>query len=605
MGVSNIYNQAKANAIAAIKSNLANSGVKKADSKPEYMKMTGSIFNAPNKTKDGKPVTTLASTNITASLADLNKKPIEATQSRGSNDNGSDMPGSASEGRAAASDVKAQGEKAEELRSKTEKQKKEVDNYNDNSTKLKKKTAQDNKKFKAQQLKLEAQVKADNKKLEKITNENDELQLQVNSAQNELNSLLAKNSFSMGGFGQSTTNAGDQAKITELQTLIGSKVGLMQSNGKIVYSLQRNQTRTITQMNKVNAQYIKVNNKNVKAMNQQQGETSKILNVATEVEKYSALVQTAGQTLNLLGQAMIAAGTTPWTAWMVPVGTVMAKVGTVAEMVGQYGVAAANVTKTAAYAAEGNIMGAMQSAAMAVQAGTAAYKSTTNLKSNFDSINTKANETLNKGAAKQAAKQQVEEMKQNGVDFKGMSEKDMRNSISNDLQAQMNGENPIRNRNDLLKDGKLTEAGRTATQESAATVQNNFQNNLNGVLPKGYTVDQAGIVKDASGNVVGNISDKDNKVIAKLTKQAGKKTTASFRNVASSSNPIKKSSTNWGDRMQQMNQGFMTLASIYGMSQNNRTSNKRHASQWDLNSDPRMARIMRSNESYRARRAYA
>lgn len=572
MGVSNIYNQAKANAIAAIKSNLANSGVKKADSKPEYMKMTGSIFNAPNKTKDGKPVTTLASTNITASLADLNKKPIEATQSRGSNDNGSDMPGSASEGRAAASDVKAQGEKAEELRSKTEKQKKEVDNYNDNSTKLKKKTAQDNKKFKAQQLKLEAQVKSDNKKLEKITNENDELQLQVNSAQNELNSLLAKNSFSMGGFGQSTTNAGDQARITELQTLIGSKVGLMQSNGKIVYSLQRNQTRTITQMNKVNAQYIKVNNKNVKAMNQQQGETSKILNVATEVEKYSALVQTAGQTLNLLGQAMIAAGTTPWTAWMVPVGTVMSKVGTVAEMVGQYGVAAANITKTASYAAEGNIMGAMQSAAMAVQAGTAAYKSTTNLKSNFDSINTKANESLNKVAADKAAKEQVKQMEQKGVDFKGMSKKDMRKSISKDLQSQMNGEKATLNRKDLLdKKGELTKTGKDATEKSAGRVSEEFTKQI-----------------DKQG---GNI------------KTASKATLKKFRNEASKK--VSKSSTSWGDRMQQMNQGFMTLASIYGMSQNNRTSNKRHASQWDLNSDPRMARIMRSNESYRARRAYA
>lgn len=570
MGVSNIYNQAKANAIAAIKSNLANSGVKKADSKPEYMKMTGSIFNAPNKTKDGKPVTTLASTNITASLADLNKKPIEATQSRGSNDNGSDMPGSASEGRAAASDVKAQGEKAEELRSKTEKQKKEVDNYNDNSTKLKKKTAQDNKKFKAQQLKLEAQVKSDNKKLEKITNENDELQLQVNSAQNELNSLLAKNSFSMGGSGQSTINAGDQAKITELQTLIGSKVGLMQSNGKIVYSLQRNQTRTITQMNKVNAQYIKVNNKNVKAMNQQQGETSKILNVATEVEKYSALVQTAGQTLNLLGQAMMAAGTAaPWAAWMIPVGSVMSKVGTVAEMVGQYGVAAANITKTASYAAEGNIMGAMQSAAMAVQAGAAAYKSTTNLKSNFDSINTKANESLNKVAADKAAKEQVKGMSDSQLN--GMSRKDMRKSISKDLQSQMNGEKATLNRKDLLNKGKLTEAGKTTTQNSANKVSEEFTKQI-----------------DKQG---GNI------------KTASKATLKKFRNEASKK--VSKSSTSWGDRMQQMNQGFMTLASIYGMSQNNRTSNKRHAAQWDLNSDPRMARIMRSNESYRARRAYA
>ena len=568
MGVSNIYNQAKANAIAAIKSNLANSGVKKADSKPEYMKMTGSIFNAPNKTKDGKPVTTLASTNITASLADLNKKPIEATQSRGSNDNGSDMPSSASEGRAAASEVEGQGDKAKELTSKTEKQKNTVDKFSSESSRLQKKTDNDNKKFKTQQVKLQAQIKSDNQKIEKLTRENDEIEQQVTDAQNELESLLARNSFSMGGAG-SSSNSGDQEKITELKTLIGSKVGIMQANGKVVYSLQRNQTRSIRNLSKTNAQYIKVNNKNVKAMNQQQNETSGVLKVATEVEKYSALVQTAGQTLNLLGQAMMAAGTTPLTAWMVPVGSVMAKVGTVAEMVGQYGVAAANITKTASYAAEGNIMGAMQSAAMAVQAGTAAYKSTTNLKSNFDSINTKANESLNKVAADKAAKEQVKGMSDSQLN--GMSRKDMRKSISKDLQSQMNGEKATLNRKDLLNKGKLTEAGKTEGQKSADRVSKEFETQI--------------------GKQGAN------------AKTASKATLKKFRNEASKK--ISKSSTSWGDRMQQMNQGFMTLASIYGMSQNNRTSNKRHASQWDLNSDPRMARIMRSNESYRARRAYA
>lgn len=572
MGVSNVYNQAKASAIAAIKSNLASSGAKKiADSKPEYMKMTGSIFNAP-KAKDGKPIATLASSNVTASLADLNKKPIEATQSKGSNDKDSGLPSSASEGRAAASEVEGQGDKAKELTSKTEKQKNTVDKFSSESSRLQKKTDNDNKKFKTQQVKLQAQIKSDNQKIEKLTKENDEIEQQVTDAQNELDSLLARNSFSMGG-ANSSSNNGDQEKITELQTLIGSKVGIMQANGKVVYSLQRNQTRSIRNLNKTNAQYVKVNNKNVKAMNQKQNETSGVLKVATEVEKYSSLVQTAGQTLNLVGQAMIAAGSTPWTAWMVPVGTTMSKIGTVAEMVGQYGVAAANITKTAAYAAEGNIMGAMQSAAMAVQAGTAAVKSTKNLKTNFDNINAKANETLNKGAAKQAAKQQVENMSDS--DLKGMSKKDMRKSISNDLQAQMNGENPTLNRNDLLRDGKLTTAGKTATQDSANRVGTEFSTQLG---KQGATL-----------------------------KTASKATVKSFRNIASSSNPIQKSSTNWGDRMQQFSQGLTTLASIYGMSQGNGTSSstKGHAAQWDLNSDPRMAKIMRSRQQHRAHRAYA
>lgn len=569
MGVSNIYNQAKANAIAAIKSNLANSGVKKADSKPEYMRMTGSIFDAPDLKRNSQ-VPSLASSNIKASLVELNKKPIEAPQGKGSNNNELEMPGSASEGRAAAANVKSQSNKAKKLTQKTEENTTIVNKFNSDSERLQEKIVKDNKKFKAQQLKLEGKIKSDNLKLAKLIDENEEYQKQVDDAQHELDSLLARNSFTMGGSGASANND-NQSRITELQTLIGSKVGLMQANGKIVYSLQRNQTRTIKQMNKTNSQYVKVNNQNVKAMSQQQSETSKILRVATEIEKYSALVQTAGQTLSVLGKAMVAAGTAPGMHWMIPVGRLMSSVGKVAEMVGQYGVAAANITKTASYAAEGNIMGAMQSAAMAVQAGTAAVKSTKNLKANFDNINTKANEALNKIDADKIAKEQVKQMEQDGVDFKGMSKKDMRKSISKDLQAKMNGKDATLNRNDLLENGKLTEAGRTAGQESANEVGKEFTLQI--------------------GKQGGN------------AKIASKATLKHFRNEASKT--ISKSSTSWQDRMQQMNQGFMTLASIYGMSQNSGTSNKRHAEQWDLNSDPRMARIMRNNELYRARRAYA
>ena len=77
MGVSNVYNQAKANAIAAIKSNMFAKGTKKAEAvKPEHMRMTGSIFTAPGA-KAPKPISTLAQLNTTASLADLNKKPVQ------------------------------------------------------------------------------------------------------------------------------------------------------------------------------------------------------------------------------------------------------------------------------------------------------------------------------------------------------------------------------------------------------------------------------------------------------------------------------------------------------------------------------------------------
>ena len=177
MGVSNIYNQAKANAIAAIKSNLANSGVKKADSKPEYMKMTGSIFDAPDLKRNSQ-VPSLASSNIKASLVELNKKPVEAPQGKGSNNNELEMPDSASEGRAAAANVKSQSNKAKKLTQKTEENTTVVNKFNSGSERLQEKIVKDNKKFKAQQLKLEGKVKSDNLKLAKLIDENEEYQKQ-------------------------------------------------------------------------------------------------------------------------------------------------------------------------------------------------------------------------------------------------------------------------------------------------------------------------------------------------------------------------------------------------------------------------------------------
>lgn len=530
MGVSNVYNQAKANAIAAIKSNMSAKGTKKAEAlKPTHMRMTGSIFNAPGA-KDPKPTSTLASLNTTASLAELNKKPIEGTQSKGPNDKSTpETPSNASEGRAAASKGEQQADQLRGQAAQAQAKQKVVNSYSASAQKLDASIVKDDKKF-AKQLKAqEAEFKRDNQNITKLVRENEEAQKEVDDAQHELDTLLARNSFSMGGTNSSSGSSDDQAKITELQTFIGAKVGVMQANGRVVYSLQRSQKRMLTSMNKTNNQFVKVQKQNTKAINKQQGETNKVIKFATEVEKYSQLAQVGGQTLQTLGNLMQMAGSTPWTAWMVPVGTVMAKVGTVLELVGNYGMTAANLTKTAAYAAEGNLMGAMQSAAMAVQTGTAAIKGTQNFKKDFAQIDTNANEVLNKNAANKAAKQQVEQMKNSGADFNGMSEKDMRKAISNDLQSQMNGENATLNRADLFKDGQLTDAGKTAAGKSATDVGNEYTSQRG---KKGAT-----------------------------DKSARKATLNTFKNKASGT----KSSTNWADNMNKFTQSFGSMAQMFGM----------------------------------------
>jgi len=529
MGVSNVYKQAKQTAIAAIKQNLSSQGAKKtANAKPEYMKMTGSIFDAPG-TKDPKG-TNLADLNTRASLNELNKKPVKATQGKGSNDKSSNGEiNNASEGKAAASDMEG---KSSDVKGKTQivqNNKKQVDKFSANAEKQEKAINKDDKTFLKRIQQEQAEFKKDNKNIQKLTKEIEETQKEVDDAQNELDSLLARNSFSMGSSNGTSGSSNDQARITELQTIIGSKVGVMQANGKAVYSLQRNQSRTITRMNRNNTQYVKLQKMNQKAIQQQQTETSGVIKFANEVEKWSSIVQMGGQTMKLLGQVMVAASCTPWTAWMNPVGQVLQKVGSVAEMVGNYGACAANLTKTAAYAAEGNLMGAMQSAAMAMQSGAAAVNSTKGLKAEFQSIDDQANNVLNKNAANKAAKQQVEGMTDEQLN--GMSRKDMRKAISNDLQAQMNGEDPTLNRANLFKDGQLSDKGKTATGNSASRAGNEFKTQMG---KQGATA-----------------------------KSAGKATVNSFKNTASKT--AKKSSTNWADNFNKFSQTMGSFAQMYMM----------------------------------------
>lgn len=552
MGVSNVYNQAKANAIAAIKSNMAAKGTKKAEAlKPEHLTMTGSIFNAPGA-KNTQPTPTLTDLNTTASLAELNKKPVAQAQGKGSNSKNPDSFAdidNVADGKAAANSVSAQGDKVKAYTAKTEQQAGVVARLGSNSAQLYNQIEDANKKFNAQNVKLQAQIKSDNIRLEIVAKKNEQLQEEVDDAQNELNTLLARNSFSMGG-SQGSGSSDDQAKITELQTIIGSKVGSMQANGKVIYSLQRSQNRTLNSMQRTNNAYIKTHQRNTKALQNSQAEDSKIIKVATEVEKYSALAQAGGQMLSLAGRGLVALGSamsgtgfgSAVGAALIATGQVMGKIGTVVEMVGQYGQAAANITKTAAYAAEGNIMGAMQSAASAVQMGCAAAKSTTGLKNAFKAIDQTATEATNKLAAKTIANETVNNMDESQLG--GMTKKEAKKAMAANLQEQFNnggidGVTSTHNQNGRLKQLKAA----ANKDEALSSAQTDFEN----------SVTKAG-GKIENGVVTG--LDK------KTRKQVGKQAKTSFGNIKKSST---KSSTNWADNMNKFTQSFSSMAQMFGM----------------------------------------
>lgn len=582
MGVSNVNNL---NKIDLTKLALAQKSRQAKSNQPAYMQMTGSIFNAP-EVKQQQETTNLNTLNTKKSLNELTKK-TSTSNSTTNKTEGKDKEENVDQG-----SVKSQGNQAKKGTTQTEKDFREVKTINSESKKLNKDIKQEDKKFQAQLKQQQAAFQKDSAKLEKLSQETEETQTEIDNAQNELDSLLGSSTFTIsrgdGTQGGQSTNP-NQDKIDQLQKFIGSKSNLVQNNGKQIYSLQRSSSRTLSRMNRTNANFVKIHKKNTKAIQQNQNETSNVVKFATKLEQWSAIAEQGGKALDLAGQGMVAAGqaiaSTAWGAAvgaaMIATGTVMSKVGTVAEMLGQYGQTAANITKTAAYAAEGNLAGAMTSAAAAIQSGAAAQKSTKGLSNNFKAIDQRATDATNKAAANAAAKQAVKNM--DAEQLGGMTKKEMKKSISGELQGQL-ANNEI-NSKDLFNDVKnksikSNDAVNGARDKAAAAFKENVY------AAKGSLDVQNGVVTGL---------DK------KARKEVGKKTVTGFTNTAS----VAKKSTQKLD-FQKLSQGLMsTVALLSAQNTNTQGTHKGYAAQWDLNADPKMRRIRNARMASVRHAAYA
>lgn len=582
MGVSNVNNL---NKIDLTKLALAQKSRQAKSNQPAYMQMTGSIFNAP-EVKQQQETTNLNTLNTKKSLSELTKK-TSTSNSTTNKTEGKDKEENVDQG-----SVKSQGNQAKKGTTQTEKDSREVKTINSESKKLNKNIKQEDKKFQAQLKQQQAAFQKDSAKLEKLSQETEETQTEIDNAQNELDSLLGSSTFTIsrgdGTQGGQSTNP-NQDKIDQLQKFIGSKSNLVQNNGKQIYSLQRSSSRTLSRMNRTNANFVKIHKKNTKAIQQNQNETSNVVKFATKLEQWSAIAEQGGKALDLAGQGMVAAGqaiaSTAWGAAvgaaMIATGTVMSKVGTVAEMLGQYGQTAANITKTAAYAAEGNLAGAMTSAAAAIQSGAAAQKSTKGLGDNFKAIDQRATNATNKAAANAAAKQAVKNM--DAEQLGGMTKKEMKKSISGELQGQL-ANNEI-NSKDLFNDVKnksikSNDAVNGARDKAAAAFKENVY------AAKGSL--------DVPNGVVTGLDKK-------ARKEVGKKTVTGFTNTAS----VAKKSTQKFD-FQKLSQGLMSTAALFSAQNTNTQGTHRgYAAQWDLNADPKMRRIRNARMASVRHAAYA
>ncbi len=583
MGISHINNK---NAVNLLKLNLSSRAQKAEANKPEYLKMTGSIFNAPNA--NAKPqVNSLNNLNTEKSLQELNKKPTNgAVLENPTSSNGTTQSGD-------ASSVKSMGEKAEKLTADAEKEGKVVTKFNTDAIKLNKDLIKSDKKFKQTLNKQEAELKRDNEKLQKLIQNTEETQTEIDNAQKELDSLLGSSSFSINQNGQAQGSGNNNsARIKELQQIIGTKTTLVQSNGKNIYSLQRSSSRTIARMNATNARYIKTNKAHQKAIHNNQSETSNVVKFATTVEQISALTEQGGKTLDMTGQGLVLAGrallSCPHTMAvgkaMIATGKVMSKVGVVAEMAGQYGQAAANITKTAAYVAEGNLVGAMTSAAAAVKTGGAAVKSTKNIGDTFKDINDRATEATQKGTADALAKDAVKGMDQQKADelgLGGLSKKEMKKAISGQLQEKMaKGELDAKTVLSELKKNNLNEKTFGAIKDAAGEAKKAFSDNITAA---------GGTLKDG---VVSGLTKKE-------TKKARQKTVSGFTNTVSKDAEKSSRKFDFGN----FSDGILSTAAMFS-SQNSNTSGTNstgYAQQWDLTQDRKFMKIRKSHMARSAR----
>ena len=586
MSVSNVYNQGKIN---AIKLNLGAQAKKASANKPAYMQMTGSIFDAPGvKNSASSTANSLNDLNTSKSLSELNASGETTGSSKSSTDDIKSID-NASDGKAAAASAESSADEVKSLTKDTQNDQKTVEKFDSDAQKLDKQIEKNDKKFQTQLKKQENDLKKDTQKLEKLVKESEEAQTEVDNAQNELDSLLGSASFSI----NRDPNSGEasnpnQDRINELQTIIGANATLLQSNGQQIYSLQRSSSRTITKMTKTNANYVKVNQQNSKAIAQNQSKTDKVIEVATNIEQISALVSQTGQAVNYAGKGLVALGSAmSWAAGagaaLIATGQVMQKVGTVVEMVGNYGQMAANVTKTAAYAADGNLAGALTSAAGAIQTGAAAVKSTKDLGNTFEQINEQANQATQKLAANTAARETVKDM--SAEELGGMSKKQARKSVSAQLQSQM-ADGTISTDAKWAK-GQLNDLTEqmTSVPKDGTSIAQQALNNSKTQFAEAVT-SAGGTIKDG---VVGGLDKKAKKAINEQVKTG-------FTNTAT--NTVKSSKKfDWS----KLASGLQSTAALFN-SQNTQqaptTTSKGPAPQWDLSQDSKFQKIYNYNRRY-------
>ena len=579
MGVSNVNN------INIVKLALGKQKAKASQQmKPEYLTMTGSIFKAPNPTL---PTTreTLATMNTRRSVAELHPNPVKSASGKEEPFNGvNDLSG----GRAAMGEVKAMKGKTQSYTKQTQSDEKTAARYSDEGRRTAGNIEKGQKAFTAGIKAKEKAIEDDNKKMLKVIRETEQVNSEIDNMQHEL---------------EAYKSAGNSDKANSLQQAIGSKVGKLQQNGKMIYSLQRSSSRNYTSLRRYNANFMRVQNHNKESLEKTQTKTEKIIDKAAKIEQYSAMAQAGGQALGLLGDVFIALGEAAISsifgsgagAAFVTLGTAMKHVGSVVELVGSYGQTAAGITKTVAYAADGNLMGAMMSATTALQSGAAAVKNTQQLGNNMKNISAQGRLAKQNIEAKEQAKDIVKDMAKN-KELDGMSKKEARKYIQADLRQQMADATDDGN----MKHMKMKDYKNLAKEKSGQAKENAieaWETAKNTVISDNNLIKENGKLKKDGNKYVSSDLDKKGKNEKLSERKFNKQVNKSFKNERKE---LQRSTANFGEQLTKMGGTLTSVAALWAQNKaaDSMSPKKKPISPGYM--DARTQRIMQRNQRYRA-----
>jgi hypothetical protein len=406
-------------------------GESTADNKPEYMKSTGSIFNAQTTHRPGKGFNWVSQNHgegTTRGAAPKGEGNEETPNSKSAMSQARNMGGTIGGLRGSTSGTQHDADTSKEAGKNAQRLDKTIDKGDKRYQAAHKKDLKEQQKTNVEIAKNTVLMKTEQAIITDLTAQMTTLGEAsaapaggadpMGGPSNSVYSLASAgeeqtaaqngttNAFTTGGSDIGGTSDANAQEIENLSTQLDESIAKMDGYSKANVKLQQVSQRQVKQMNVTNQNYVRTNNANQKAMENEHKTADKVIDVANTVDKVGQITSTVGMTLSIIGQVM---EKIPYTA--VP-GAFIHGVGETANAVGSYASCAANVTKTVAYASKGDIQGALMSAGSAIMSGASAVASTQAAGKAFEGAN-KASAAAKAagGTAKEAGKAAQEALK--------------------------------------------------------------------------------------------------------------------------------------------------------------------------------------------------